>query len=117
MSSYLVRPIEMRVFGLLRRNSQSNFFLHLHALNSENKVCVWNDFATFAHAMKIEMMLFSFESIKLFPLYKGKPLRILLMPWCLVFRACEYMSIGVQPPALVLQLFLPNLLRLDAFLL
>lgn len=71
VSSYWVRTIEMGVFGLLRRNSQSNFFFHLHALSCENQVCVWSDFATFAHVVKIEITLFCFESIKLFPLCKG----------------------------------------------
>lgn len=82
VSSYLVRTIEMSVFGLLRRNSQCNFFF-LHALNGGNNVFVWSDFATFAHVVKIEIMLFSFEGIKFLPLCKGKPLRSPSMLWYL----------------------------------
>lgn len=103
----------MRMFGLLRRNSQSNFFFHLQVVNSENKVCVWSDFATFAHVVEIEIMLFSFEIIKLLPLYKEKPLRSPSM----VLKTCECICVEIQPSPLVLQLLLQSLLRLDAFLL
>lgn len=106
----LVRRIEMRVFGLLRRNSQSNFFFHLRVPNRENKVCVWSDFATCAPVVEIEIMLFSFEIIKLFSLCKEKPLRSRSM----VLKTCECVGVEIQPSPLVFQLFLPSLLRLDA---